>query len=405
MDPDPDFKSLLFFANDANENLNIGLIVGLIVALVLLCALSFITTLCEFAYREASPSKLRHAFTKPSGRLAYRLVEKKDMVIMCNRLLDVLCTIAIVVVSMYLGYATIGEIDWLIILIAVLVAFFVAIVIGEVIPSAIAEQRPEKTALVCSYLMTGIFYLFYPLTFVFYHFSKLVMKVFHIQAKADVSEKELRQMATDAYREGSIEKEEHDLVLNSLSFDDKTIGKAMIPLRDFSTINEEMTLDSICHLFEETNYSRIPVLDDEGNFIGILHQKDFYEMMLSNRLDKSVDSIMKPALFMDYKTNCSTALKRFQALRQHMALVRMDGNVVGLITVEDLLEELVGDIEDEYDGEDLERQKTKKLQDRSDRADAQEINRRKTKFTDSVIVTAVDDTLEEEAEDEDETEG
>lgn len=400
MDPDPDFKSLLF-ANGTNSN-NVGLLIGLIVALVLLCALSFVTTLCEVAYREASPTKLRYYFRKPSGRLALKLVEKKDMVIMCNRLLDVLCTIAIVIVAIQIGTMTLQEnFGWLVIFIAVLVAFLVAIVIGEVIPSAIAEQRPEKTAVVCSYLMTGIFYLFYPLTLLFYLFSKLVMKIFHIQAKADVSEKELRQMATDAYREGSIEKDEHDLVLNSLNFDDKTIEMVMVPLRNFSTITDDMSLDEICHIFEETNYSRIPVLDKENKeFVGILHQKDFYEMMLSKG-KKDIDEIIKPTLYMNYNTICSTALKRFQALRQHMALVRRDGVVVGLITVEDLVEELVGDIEDEYDGEDIEEAKTKRLQARSDRADAQELNRRRGKFTDSVIVTLVDDTLQEEESDED----
>lgn len=202
----------------------------------------FFTTLCEVAYRESSPTKLRYAYRKAAGRLAFKLVEKKDMVVMCNRLLDVLCTIAIVIVAIYLGLLTIGS-NWLVILMAVLVAFFVAIVLGEVIPSTIAQQRPERCAVIMSYPMAIIFYLFYPLTFIFYEFTKLLKKWFHIQETADVSEKELKVLASDAYREGSIEKEEHDLVLNSLNFDDKTIERIMVPVRNFSAVNTEMTID------------------------------------------------------------------------------------------------------------------------------------------------------------------
>ena len=94
---------------------NVGALVGFIVGLVLLCLLSFFTTLCEVAYRESSPTKLRYAYRKAAGRLAFKLVEKKDMVVMCNRLLDVLCTIAIVIVAIYLGLLTIGS-NWLVIL-------------------------------------------------------------------------------------------------------------------------------------------------------------------------------------------------------------------------------------------------------------------------------------------------
>lgn len=381
----------IYFADDNFGTNNVGALVGFIVGLVLLCLLSFFTTLCEVAYRESSPTKLRYAYRKSAGRLAFKLVEKKDMVVMCNRLLDVLCTIAIVIVAIYLGLLTIGS-NWLVILMAILVAFFVAIVLGEVIPSTIAQQRPERCAVIMSYPMAIIFYLFYPLTFIFYEFTKLLKKWFHIQETADVSEKELIVLASDAYREGSIEKEEHDLVLNSLNFDDKTIERIMVPVRNFSAVNTEMTIDKICKLFEETNYSRLPVFDEKTKkFIGILHQKDFYELMIRNKGQEEISSIINPALFMDYKTNCSKALKRFQALRQHIAFVRKDGIVIGLITIEDLLEELVGDIEDEYDAEDLEKEAAEKLQARSDKADAQEVDRRREEFKDSVILTGPED--------------
>lgn len=374
-------------------SLNPGLEAGLIVSLILLCGLSFFTTLCEVAYREASSTKLRAVFNKPQGRQAMRLIQQKDKVIMCNRLLDVLTTIAIVVISLFVGFVTRNLI--LAILMASLIAFLVAVVIGEVIPSAIAAQRPERVAVAMSYPMAVIFYLFYPLTIIFWGFSKLVKKMFHLKTKADVSEKELKFLAMDAYKEGSIEKDEHDLVLNSLNFDDKTIDNIMVPLKNVSTVNTAMSLDSIQKVYEETNYSRLPIRDGyNGKFIGLLYQKDFYQMRLKG--DRSVKDIVKPALYMDYSTNCSKALKRFQALKKHLALVRRDGEVVGLVTVEDLLEELVGDIEDEYDAQDLEKEKAKKMQERSDKADAQEEDRRKGKFTDTMVLPSLEEALNEE---------
>lgn len=366
-------------------SLSVGLEAGLIVGLVLLCVFSFVTTLCEVAYRESSPTKLRFAYSKPQGRIAFRLIQSKDMVIMCNRLLDVLTTIAIVIDALFLGLGATGS-DWLAVTLAILIAFLVAVVIGEVVPAAIAAQRPERVAVFMSYPMMAIFYLFYPLTFLFWVFSKAVKKVFHIQNQADVSEKELKALAMDAYREGSIEKEEHDLVLNALNFDDKTIGEIMVPRKNLSTADTSMSLESIERMFEETNYSRIPLLDaNGGEFIGILYQKDFYEMRIHGQ--KGLKAIVKPALYMDASTNCSKALKRFQALRQHIALVRdSQRHVVGLVTVEDLLEELVGDIDDEYDAEDLERANAAALRKRSDRADLEEALRRKRQFTDTIIL-------------------
>lgn len=343
-------------------------VVGRIVLSVLTVvffALDAFATIAELSFGDASPTKLRYAASTPGGRQALRLLADKKRTISTMRVLSIISQAALSVMLFVLFISSLSPL-WLGIVTAGLVDVLTIVVFGEILPSALGVRRPERMASSLAFPVRLFYFLFYPLTSLTGFFTWFTEKTLKVKSRPDMSEKDLQAVVTDVYDEGAIEKEEHDLIQNSLSFDDKTIGKIMTPMDKVVFADNGMTVAKIEHLFIENNYSRMPYLDrGTGAVLGILFQKDFYEMLLTGR--KSVKSLVKPALFFSENINASVALKRLQRFRQHIAIVRdRSGNkAVGLLTVEDLVEEIVGEIEDEYDAEDIQKQQAQDMKKKS----------------------------------------
>ncbi|WP_339046382.1 hemolysin family protein [Spiroplasma endosymbiont of Colias croceus] len=230
-------------------------------------------------------------------------------------------------------------------LISTLVSAIVVLIIGEIIPKSVAKLHPETIALNYAYILYILNIIFYPITF--------IVTLFQFKSKKPTSsEQELIELISIIEREGVLEKAERDLIESAIKFDEKSVFQAMHPKSKIKYIYDDTPPKVIKHLYLEEKYSRIPVLDHVNqNVIGILNIKEFIINMLENE-NPDLLQLMLPAIFISKRTKLNEALEILQTERMHMAIVcnnkdKKDFN--GIITLEDILEELVGEIYDETD--------------------------------------------------------
>lgn len=341
------------------------------IASVLLFGLGVFATISERSIAQSSATKARYLSSSFSGKALIRLLEKRERVIDTSRMLKIIAEVGVSLCTFSLGIFCIDP-AWAGILVAVLVTVVAIVFISEIFASALGEKRPERTACYLAPLVTFFTYLLYPFTSLCDLSKRAVSHALKLKPRPEISERDLKAVITDSYDEGAIEKDEHDLIQNSLNFDDKTIERVMTPMAKAVCASDSMSVSQIRQLFIDNNYSRMPFIDHAtGEVEGVIFQRDFYEMLLSGSND--VSEAVKPALFFSSRTTASLALKRLQRFRQHMAVVRdSGGRAVGLITVEDLVEELVGEIEDEQDAEDIQNERLKAIRARTRQAEIDE---------------------------------
>lgn len=346
---DPDPLSSIF-----TSTIEPTLLVGLIVALVILILLSGFFSACETAFTSANEARLKNLATK-KRRVKYILTlhNKYDQVISTlligNNLVNIAAsTLGVTLFVGLLGSGT-GEI------VSTVVLTIIVLIFGEITPKMIAKRMPEGYLMLFAYPILGVFYLFWPIAKIFDGWKWLLTKIFRFdKEKPSLTEEEFQIVISDIKEEGVINQTEHDLIKNSLQFDDALVERCMSPLANLVYLTNAMTLEEMKEVFLNNNYSRVPYIDaDSGKVLGILLQRDFYEMLLKNSDD--ISEVLVPAMFVKGSAKVSALFKRMKKSRNMMALVLDDSrHLIGVITMEDLLEELVGEIEDEQDDEDEE---------------------------------------------------
>ena len=346
---DPDPLSSIF-----TSTIEPTLLVGLIVALVILILLSGFFSACETAFTSANEARLKNIATK-KRRVKYILTlhNKYDQVISTlligNNLVNIAAsTLGVTLFVGLLGSGT-GEI------VSTVVLTIIVLIFGEITPKMIAKRMPEGYLMLFAYPILGVFYLFWPIAKIFDGWKWLLTKIFRFdKEKPSLTEEEFQIVVSDIKEEGVINQTEHDLIKNSLQFDDALVERCMSPLANLVYLTNAMTLEEMKEVFLNNNYSRVPYIDaDSGKVLGILLQRDFYEMLLKNSDD--ISEVLVPAMFVKGSAKVSALFKRMKKSRNMMALVLDDSrHLIGVITMEDLLEELVGEIEDEQDDEDEE---------------------------------------------------
>lgn len=346
---DPDPLSSIF-----TSTIEPTLLVGLIVALVILILLSGFFSACETAFTSANEARLKNIATKKRrAKYILTLHNKYDQVISTlligNNLVNIAAsTLGVTLFVGLLGSGT-GEI------VSTVVLTIIVLIFGEITPKMIAKRMPEGYLMLFAYPILGVFYLFWPIAKIFDGWKWLLTKIFRFdKEKPSLTEEEFQIVVSDIKEEGVINQTEHDLIKNSLQFDDALVERCMSPLANLVYLTNAMTLEEMKEVFLNNNYSRVPYVDaDSGKVLGILLQRDFYEMLLKNSDD--ISEVLVPAMFVKGSAKVSALFKRMKKSRNMMALVLDDSrHLIGVITMEDLLEELVGEIEDEQDDEDEE---------------------------------------------------
>lgn len=231
---------------------------------------------------------------------------------------------------------------------------------GEVIPKCIGREASDTIVLHTAFVLRVLTYILTPLIFFFAGIKNAFMKLAHIKKTSpSVTEDELKYIIESIEEEGILEEQESELVQSALEFDEKTAQEILTPRVDVTAIDIDDEPEKIHDLIIKERYSRIPVYENEiDNIIGILHTRDYLEKVIDGDGTVPIRQLLTPAHFI-YKTlKLSDILTDFRENRLHIAIVTDEyGGMLGIVTMEDLLEEIVGDIWDE--DEDIEHTYTK----------------------------------------------
>ena len=226
----------------------------------------------------------------------------------------------------------------------------VIMIFGEIMPKNMAKYVPEKYAMACTPLLRFMVFIFTPLTFIFRYLEKLIAR-FYGEVNDTYSTDEFITMVEEANEDGDIEDHEAEIITNALEFNDLDVGEILTPRIDVIAVEiDEDTIEDIELKYRDSGYSRLPVYEDSiDNIIGVLIEKDFYYHLLYEK-STNIREVLKPVIYTSPQVKISSLLKQFQTSKSHMAIVVDEyGGTQGIITMEDILEELVGEIYDEHD--------------------------------------------------------
>lgn len=236
--------------------------------------------------------------------------------------------------------------------VVVLISYF-SLILGELVPKSLALSFTEKIARFSSYPIRTFARLTSFLVKILTVSTKVVMapfKPFIKEAEAHHSEEEIRYLLAKSSEEGQIETREHEMIENVFEFGDLYVEQVMVPQNRITAVDISSSHDEIIEKIVASGYTRVPVYEGHlDNTVGIIYVKDFFAKMAHHQRIK-IKEIMRPAIFVPSKQNLHDILQRFKKEKMHMAMVVDEyGGVVGLVTLEDILEEIVGDIADETD--------------------------------------------------------
>lgn len=238
-----------------------------------------------------------------------------------------------------------------IIIITIILSFF-TLVFGELVPKRLAMKNYEKIAFATIGIIRAIYIVTIPFVKLLTVCTNLVSKLFGVSEKDEevVTEEEIKMMVDEGEEKGSIEENERELINNVFEFNDTTVSEIMTHRTDIYALNIDMNVNELIEELEEYTYSRIPVYEETIDEIkGILYLKDLLKYVKTKRNIK-LKSIIRPAYFVARSKPIDELFKELQKNNNQMAIVLDEyGGTAGLITMEDILEELVGDIFDEYD--------------------------------------------------------
>ena len=225
----------------------------------------------------------------------------------------------------------------------------VVLIFGEVSPKSIAKNSPDKFAMFSAPFIKAIKFILTPLTFIFQKWQSLLTKVFKPEEDKGMTEEELISIIEEAEEDGGIDEEEGTLIKSAIEFGDLEVGDIFTPRIDITSLPITADKDTVAETFSESGYSRIPVYEgDLDNVVGILYYKDFYSLAKDRNV--SLEEIIKPVIYVAKTQNVNDLMKELQEKQLHMAVVTDEyGSTAGIVTLEDILEEIVGDIWDEHD--------------------------------------------------------
>ena len=325
----------------------------LLVAIVVLIILSGFFSGTETAYTSLNVIKVKSLAQKePKYEKVLSLYDKYDKLISTilvgNNIVNILASSLSMLVFAKLLFnspeSVVSAVSTATITIAVLI-------FGEITPKFIAKTYPEKIA---SAFYPGIIFFYYvlmPINFVFSGFKWLIGKMFRLEADDTITDDELITIVNEAEEDGTLKEEESNLIKSAIEFDDLEVKDILLPRINIIAVPVDADKNDIKKVFEKERYSRLPVYNENiDSVIGFIHEKDFYRSYYKKEFN--IKEIMQDVVFVVEHTKISVLLKKLQSKKVHMAIVLDEyGGTLGLVTVEDIIEELVGEIYDEHDEE------------------------------------------------------
>ena len=233
--------------------------------------------------------------------------------------------------------------------VSTMVLTVVVLIFGEVTPKSLAKEMPEKVATAVSPFLVLLMALMTPLTWLFTQWKKLLGHFVHSGEADTITEGELMTMVSEAENDGELTDRESELIRSAIEFDDVEVEEILTPRVDVVAVEDDIPLEELAQTFAESGYSRLPVYHGTiDNIIGVVHEKDFYIARLKKAT--KIDDLVVPTLYTTGSTQISQLLRTLREQHHHLAVVVDEyGGTEGIITLEDILEELVGEIWDEHD--------------------------------------------------------
>ena len=317
-----------------------------IIALVL-CSTFFSGT--ETAFSSVNKIKMKNLAAEDNKRAAIvlDLTENFDKLITTILVGNTIANIAMTTVATVYGIQTwgakIGP------TLATVMVTILVLVLGEISPKIIAREYAEEVALFLAPFVKALIIIMTPLTFIFMGLKVLLKKIVGKNTEPEFSEDELLTIVEEAEAGGAIGEEQSELIANAIEFNDVEAMDILTPRVDIVAIEKGTPVAEIKQVFKESGLSRLPVYEDDlDNIIGVLNQKDFYNNNVKNI--KDTEKFIKPVAYVAETIKAAVLLKKMQAKKTHIAIVVDEyGGTTGLVTLEDIIEEIVGDIYDEHD--------------------------------------------------------
>ena len=322
----------------------------IIMAVCLLLSAYFSAT--ETAFSSANITRLKTRAEKGNSRaaLACKLLERYDKLLSTILIGNNIVNIAMASLGTVLFVRSFGDMGATL---STVVVTVVVLIFGEISPKSIAKDCAEEWAMTAAPFLRCLIWLLMPLNALFSLWKKLLAKVFHLDADSKMSPEELLMLVNEVQQDGSIDKDEGDLLKNAIGFSEQEAQDILIHRVDLAALPVTASKEEVADLFTQTKYSRLLIYrEDIDHIIGTVHQKDFY--VGCGVTDKPLGEILSPALFVLENEPISLLLKKLQSAKTQVAVVVDEyGGTCGIVTMEDILEELVGEIWDEHDEEEV----------------------------------------------------
>ena len=321
----------------------------MIAALAVLVAFSAYFSATETAFTSLNRIRMRSRAEGGDRRaaLALRLSEDYDRflstILIGNNIVNISAsTLGTVLFTKHVGDAY-GPLVSTIVLTAVILIF------GEISPKSLAKEHAESFAMFSAPILRIFLAVLGPLNFIFAQWKRLISHLFRHSPDAGITEEELITMVDQAENEGGLDQEESALIRSAIEFGDLEVEEILTPRVDIVAVEDTDTMDDIAKAFAESGYSRLPVYhEDIDNIVGVIHEKDFHAARYHGHDD--VSAIVSTVLYTTANTKISDLLRILQKAKAHMVIVVDEyGGTEGLCTLEDIVEELVGEIWDEHD--------------------------------------------------------
>lgn len=321
----------------------------MIVALLALVAMSGYFSATETAFTSLNRIRLKNRAENGDRRAAKTLALAEDYdkllstILIGNNIVNNVATTIGAVLFIRLIGETRGP------TVSATVLTVVILIFGEVSPKSLAKENPEAWAMFATPLLRFFTWILTPANFLFTMWKKLLSLVFRNNGDDGITEEELVGMVDQAENEGGLDEHESDLIRNAIEFSDLEVSEILTPRVDLVAAEDTATVEEVARLFVESGYSRLPIYHDKiDNIIGLIHEKDFYAARYRGLSD--IFHLKAPIQYTTGTTKISELLRMLQRNKAHMAVVVDEyGGTEGIVTMEDIMEELVGEIWDEHD--------------------------------------------------------
>lgn len=330
-----------------------------LIILVVLVFISAIFTAAETAFHSLNKFRLRNLLAEmnPQAMVVSSLLSEPVKLFNTILIGDSMANIAAVVLGTLVAIRIWGSGTQVLLLVAALTGLI--IVFGELLPRIIASQRPEKTALALGKVLRLLTFCLYPVVIILNSLTHVFSRVLGAEPQAadsSVTEDEIISLVAAGQEEGVIHQEETSMIHGVFDFTDTVVRDVMVPRPDIVALDKDASLEELVKVIREEQFSRIPVYEHNvDNILGVVHIKDLFATLAQGQEGFSLADYLRQPLFVPETKKVNELFMAMKKEKNHMAIVLDEyGSTAGLVTLENLIEEILGDIQDEHDMEEPE---------------------------------------------------